>query len=67
MLKTKFLTEDQLFDTLGDFSLELIEVMADDDLTPRERAKWLSEEVEGLTKIIWANTPRLGEITPSQN
>lgn len=67
MQTAKYLTNDELFDTLGDFSMEMLETMGNQSIPPESRAKWLSARVEILTQAIWDRTPRMGEIYPSNN
>ena len=47
MLPPKYMSEEGLFEALGDFSMELLKVMGDEEMTPQERAKWLSTEWRG--------------------
>lgn len=67
MQTAKYFTNDELFDTLGDFSMEMLEAMGDESIPPESRAKWLAARVEVLTQAIWDGTPRMGEIYPSNN
>ncbi len=65
-MQNKCLTEDKLFDILGDAMLEAL-LIGRSDMTPEEGARWLAMEVEKLTSQVWDNTPRLSEVYPSTN
>ena len=67
MLAPKYMSEEMLFDTLGDFAMELLTKMADESQTPEERAKWLSHTVEGLTTQLWEELPLRRGAVPSIN
>ena len=66
-LEAMYMTEEDLFNALGDFSMALLEKMADENLTPQERAKWLSHRVEGLTTRLWEDLPLRRGLVPSAN
>jgi hypothetical protein len=67
MLTAKYMTEEKLFDALGDFALAMI-TNFNKDKTDAEKAKWLAAEVESLTARLWEELPlRRGKITPSNN
>jgi len=67
MLTAKYMTEEDLFDALGDFALDMISNF-NKDKTDAEKAKWLAAEVEALTTRLWEELPlRRGKITPSNN
>lgn len=67
MLPPKYMSEEGLFEALGDFSMELLKVMGDEEMTPQERAKWLSHRVEGLTTQLWEDLPLRRGLVPSAN
>ena len=68
MLQPKYMTEEELFIALGDFSLAMLETMGDSSKTEEERAKWLSHNVEHLTTRLWEELPLMrGKVTPSNN
>ena len=68
MLEPKYMTEEDLFNALGDFSLAMLETMGDSSKTEEERAKWLTHRVENLTARLWEELPLMrGKVTPSSN
>ena len=67
MIEAKYFTNDELYDTLGEFSRRLLEAMGDNTVPAEVRAKQLAMQVEMLTQEIWDGTPRIGEIYPSNN
>lgn len=67
MQEAKYLSEENLFNLLGDFSMTLLETMGDEEIAPEQRARSLAHAVEELTATIWEGTPRLGEVYPSTN
>ena len=67
MLTAKYMTEEELFDALGDFAMGMISNF-NAEKTDAEKAKWLASEVEALTTRLWEELPlRRGKITPSNN
>ena len=67
MLEARYMSEEDLFNALGEFSMQILETMGDDELTPEQRGKWLAHEVERLTTEIWESSPRTGEMRFSLN
>jgi len=67
MQEAKYLSEENLFNLFGDFSMTLLETMGDENIAPEERAKTLAHAVEELTATVWEGTPRLSEVYPSNN
>ena len=67
MLEARYMSEEDLFNALGEFSMKILETMGDDQQTPEQRGKWLAMEVERLTTEIWESTPRTGEMRFSLN
>jgi len=67
MLEPKYMGEEDLFNALGDFALDMITEFNKDG-TDADKAKWLADSVEGLTAKLWEELPlRRGRITPSTN
>ena len=67
MLEPKYMTEEDLFNALGDFALGMLQNMADSSKTEEERAKWLTHQVEGLTTRLWEELPLRRGSVPSNN
>ena len=67
MLEAKYMSEEMLFNTLGDFALEVLTRMGDEQQTPEQRAKWMSQAVEGLTAQLWEELPLKRGAVPSIN
>ena len=65
-MQNKYLSEEKLFEVLGDAMLEAL-LIGRSNRTPEEGARWLASEVERLTAQVWEGTPRLGGVYPSTN
>lgn len=67
MQEPKYMGEEDLFNALGDFALDMITEF-NKDKSDTDKAKWLANSVEGLTAKLWEELPlRRGRITPSNN
>ena len=67
MLTAKYMSEEDLFNALGDFAMDMI-TNFNNDKTDAEKAKWLAAAVEELTARLWEDLPlQRGMITPSNN
>ena len=67
MLEPKYMSEEDLFNALGDFALGMLQNMGDESRTDAEKAKWLTHQVEGLTARLWEELPLRRGSVPSNN
>jgi len=67
MQEPKYMGEEDLFNALGEFALDMI-TQFNQDKPDADKAKWLADSVEELTAKLWEELPlRRGRITPSNN